>query len=799
MLKPERISLRATHLPNAQRLAEHLGVSITLASLLEQRGLTTPEQAHGFLNDGDETAHDPFLMRDMAIAVRLLRHEIDQGGEIFIHGDYDVDGICSTVLLYEALREVGAVVSYHVPDRFSEGYGVSLQAVQASTARMLLTCDCGSSSHAAIAQAKAQGMVVVLTDHHHLPSELPCPDAFLNPQLSDCHYPFKPLCGAGVAYKLMCALFADMGRPVPTHLLDLVATATIADVVPLVGENRALVRSGMLLLRQLLRPGMRALAEVANLVNGSWGSFAVGFGLGPRLNAAGRLEHARLGVELLLETDPQAAQMKALHLEELNRHRREHEKTIRQEVEARLLASPELLEFGVVVEAGDDWHQGVVGITASRVVDRFGLPSLIMGRVGDLVKGSARSPENVDIFQAMQKCADVFLKFGGHSRAAGFTLEASRVDELRERLSLAVAELRGGPVPLAIDLQIDLSEATLELVRELSLLEPLGEGNREPLFLARRVRLDQLRAIGQGGEHLRFQAVQNGRRRKAVAFRQGEDHPHLEPQRLYYDIVFRIQEENWDGQSSCQIMVEGLLEPAPVALTVLRGGGCLPEPEEPGTPYLLDARHVLDRKGYVKTMLERNPNCALMVQTQTQLAKVRESLPSGAGLFRYQESVPVTADVLLLFPPAELQSVRHPDLWRSRRIHFLFGDHELQLEQQRLELATLDRARMQAIWKMMTRNASQGRLGEQEWRKTEQDIRSLPASREALLTAVKVLEELGLAMCEPHGIRLSQQSGRKLEESVRFVEQGQRMVRFSHMCQVLQERNLSLAGLQALG
>lgn len=801
MMRSERIFLKELQSEAVADLARGLGLSPVLAGLLWQRNIRTPEEVHEFFDPQIERLHDPLLLADMQAAVDIVLDAADKGLPIFIHGDYDVDGVCATTLLAEALPRVGAIVGHHVPCRFTEGYGVSVSSIEQAARdgyKVLLSCDCGSSSVLAVRTARELGMTVIVTDHHHLPSVLPEPHAFINPQREDCTYPFKEVCGTTVAFKLVCALFQSRNLPFPSEYLDLVGAATVADVVPLVGENRTLVHHGLEALSRLERPGFRALAEVSDLLSGPWGSFAVGFGLGPRINAAGRLEHAKMAVELLLEKDAARALERAKELDELNRHRREVEKNIRESVEERLESQPELLELGLIVEGGDDWHHGVVGITASRLVDKYSVPAFVMGRHGDTFKGSARSPENVDLHELMSLCPDVFVKFGGHARAAGFTIQADKLDEMRTRLAEVLPQVRRGEAPLHVDYALPLELATVEMARELTRLEPVGEGNRQPLFLAERVRLEQIKTMGKDMDHLRFMVLQGNNRRKAVAFRMGPEKVHLQPDRLYYDLVYRLEEESYQGDSYASLFIEALLEPAPALVSILsrRELPAMPISSE-GGPAVIDGRNVLDRRAYLDGLWDLVGPAVLVVETQAQAEKVQQTLAHlNPTIELYRELTTSRSDVVLLYPPSHLDWLSHPVVTSALRLHCLFGDRELALEARRQSSSWLDRSRLEAIWRALQKHTRHGRLHQESLFVIEREVSLLPANRDSVKAALGVLEELGWVHWESEGearfLRLKTQGGRRLEESRRFAELGRRRISFERVTTVFQGRKLSL-------
>lgn len=766
MLSPENLSLGVLE-ERARSLAREVGLSPVVAQLLLNRGVDGPEAARRWLEADLSATHDPFLFRDMERAVDLVVRALQAGTPILVHGDYDVDGVCSTVILVETLALLGADVRYHVPHRETEGYGVSEAAVEAAADRgagLLVTADCGSSSHRALQRARERGMRVVVTDHHRIPADPPAPDAFLNPGVEGCSYPYKGLCGAGMAWKLACALHRRHSMDPPLHLLDLVALATIADVVPLTGENRALVRVGLEVLSRNRRPGLAALAAVAG-VEGEVRSGDVAFCLAPRLNAAGRLDSARLAVELLLEEDPEVARQRALHLEELNERRRTLEREIRQAIEERLREHPERLDRGVVVEAGEGWHPGVIGIAAARVADAHRLPAFVLAVEGETARGSARSPGNVDLYEAMQRCAEVFVRFGGHSRAAGFTVETARLAELRDRLADAVAAVRRGPPPpLRVDLELDLPEVRLDLVRELERLEPFGEGNPPPRFLARRVRLECPRAVGGSGEHLSLWACRGPARIKAIAFRQAGLLDRLAPGELCYDLVVRLEEDDWEGTRSPSLLIEQVVAPEPTLVEVLQGRA-----PAAGSRFV-DGSCVLDREKYLRRLQAKERDLLVVVATPGQAERVRQRL-EGMRVVTAGELVRAvpSRELVLLAPPPAMDALESRPFRMARRIHLLFGERELAREESRCRTLALDRARMEQVWRALVRRSRGGWLADEELPQVAGEL-APEATLETVRAALGVLEELGVVHRVEGRYRLGRGQGRRLEESKRYRE-----------------------------
>ncbi len=489
-------------------LARRLGISDVLARLLWNRQLRTEEDARRFLAPEErQESYDPFLMRDMERAVQRISAAIDGEERITIYGDYDVDGMTATALLYRCLRGLGAQVDFYIPDRFTEGYGFHLAALEriAASSSLLVSVDCGIASVADVA-AMAGRLDIIITDHH-LPGEaLPPALAVVNPHRADCPYPDKDLCGVGVAYKLCEALYQARAHRSYGKDIELVALGTIADIVPLVGENRKIVRLGLARMKDTESVGLRALMEVAGVEAEKLGAEQVGFQLAPRLNAAGRMERATLGARLLLTQDAAEAQELAGHLDALNRQRQAVEQDILCAAEAEL-AAEDVASLPAIVLAGEGWHQGVIGIVASRLVEKYYKPVVILSVNGAMAKGSCRSIEGLHIYEALKACERFLVGFGGHAQAAGLSLRTADIPAFRRAFEETVRRtLRPEDyVPVAcIEFEMDPCAVTTELVEEIARLEPYGEGNPRPLFGCRNLRGSGARRIGSEGQHLKF-------------------------------------------------------------------------------------------------------------------------------------------------------------------------------------------------------------------------------------------------------------------------------------------------------
>ena len=543
------------------RLAQELGISETAARVLVRRGYDDAATARAFLA-GADPGHDPRLLGDVDAACERIRAAIASNERICVHGDYDADGICATALAVLVLRELGADVSWHLPSRFEEGYGVSgetLDRLAGEGCGLVVTVDCGITAVAEVARAKELGLDVVVTDHHRPGDELPdCPIVATRP--SD--YPFPELCGTGVVYKLGQALLGSGAEALRRHL-DLVAIATISDVVPLLDENRYLARAGLKALARTQKPGLRALMRSAGVDPAAVDAGAVGFRLAPRINAAGRLSHPETALRLLLTDDDTEAAELAGKLEELNRERQAVEDRILREAIAQVDAWPESRKRrrGYVV-AHEDWHEGVIGIVASRLVERFHRPVvLIAGTEGDW-KGSGRSIQSFDLHAALAACSEHLSRFGGHRAAAGLSIDPARLGAFAEAFGEAVdaelseEELRPSSV---VDAVVNGEELTMKLCQELQHLAPFGLGNPGVNLLLPSCVLTDV-AQTADGRHLRFGVRHlNKPAGSAIAFGLG-GRADSARRDVRHDVLFRLEENRWNGTVAQQLVVRQLLE-----------------------------------------------------------------------------------------------------------------------------------------------------------------------------------------------------------------------------------------------
>lgn len=543
------------------RLAVELGVSEVTASVLVRRGYGDTEAARRFLAAA-LPGHDPFLLGDVVDAAERIHGAVERGERICVHGDYDVDGICATALGVLYLRELGADVTWHLPSRFEEGYGVSrdtLARLADDGVRLVVTVDCGITAVDEISEARSRGLDVVVTDHHRPGEKLPeCPIVATRPS----RYPFPELCGTGVVHKLGEALLGG-DHPALRRHLDLVALATIADVVPLVDENRALAVAGLRALQATRRVGLQELMRSARVDPAACDAGSVGFRLAPRINAAGRLCRPDVALELILTDDPVRARELAAQLEELNRERQGVEDRILREAVALVegLTPRERRRRGYVLWS-EGWHEGVIGIVASRLVERFQRPVVLVTSSQESWKGSGRSIPRFDLHAALAACSEHLERFGGHRAAAGLSIDPARL----EAFSLAFAAHADSvlidddllPV-MTIDAVVSGSDLTLDLAHELERLGPFGLGNPDVTLLVPAARVVSPSTVGEG-RHLRFRVRQRGRDAgTAIAFGQGGQLDRVRAEGLF-DIAFRLKENQWNGTVAPQLVVRRLFD-----------------------------------------------------------------------------------------------------------------------------------------------------------------------------------------------------------------------------------------------
>ncbi|MBI1961699.1 MAG: single-stranded-DNA-specific exonuclease RecJ [Parcubacteria group bacterium] len=537
--------------------------------LLSNRGITSKQDIGAFLNPAYDALHEPFLFRDMQKAVGRVKIARDQNQTVFVYGDYDADGVASSVLLVQTLRGLGIKdVQAYIPHREKEGYGLNAGAIDyiaAEGARLIITVDCGTSSVSEVAYARSKGIDVIICDHHEEPAELPAEVvAFLNPHLSGETYPFKGLAAAGVVFKFVQALwqFFELPRGHEKWSLDLVAIATVADMMPLVGENRVFVAFGLKVLNKTKRQGLRSLISGMQAKSPELGTYEVGFMIGPRLNAAGRIDHASTAYELLETSDPAKAAELAQALDQANKERQSQTLAITKEAEEQVKGQ---LPAKVLVAKGEDWPVGVVGLVSGRITEQFWRPSLVVARSEKGLVGSGRSIPGFNITEALSEASEYLERFGGHEGACGFTLKpdadvgafVAKLNQIADA-TLADADLVKA---LRIDMELSLARIDWELVELLKKLEPHGVGNPTPTFASYGVRVADVFLMGQAGQHLRIKLEQSSVLHQAVAFGFGQYFHGTLNQGDLIDAVYTIDVNEWNGRRDIQLKVVDIKKP----------------------------------------------------------------------------------------------------------------------------------------------------------------------------------------------------------------------------------------------
>lgn len=562
--RPRWIEPAPVPVATVERLAGELGLPREVCRLLIARGHDAPDAARRFLRPSFDDLHTVDLLPDARRAADRLLRAVAEGETVLVHGDYDADGLCSAALLESGLRRIGARTHAFVPHRLRDGYDfgeAGLDRADEVDARLIVTADCGVSAVEAVAAARAAGRDVVVTDHHRLPDRLPEALALVHPGRDDGAYPFPELAGVGVAFKLLVAVWeaADRDPSELNEFLDLVAVGTVADVVPLRGENRVLVRAGLRALERTRNVGLRALMERAG-VGGEVRAGQVAWAVGPRLNAVGRIGEPELALRLLTTDDREEAGRLAERLERHNRERRREEETVR---EAALRVAERRFDEErdrSVVLWDEGWHPGVVGIVASRLVERFHRPVALIALDGDRGRGSARGIPGFHLHHALSECSDRLVRFGGHERAAGFEVRREELEAFaREFEAVARRELPADRlVPeVRIDLEIPLARADRELHALLDHLAPFGAGNPRPLLASRGVRMDRVRRVGGGGEHLKARLRDGEGELEAIGFRMGGLAPSLR-NGGEWDAAFHLVEDLWRGRRRLQARLRDL-------------------------------------------------------------------------------------------------------------------------------------------------------------------------------------------------------------------------------------------------
>lgn len=551
----EKCDIRA-----AERISAGLGISLNIAKILLNRGMDTPGKCEDFLNPSINKLNDPFLLKDMDKAVKRIKKAIENKEKIAVFGDYDVDGITSTAIMMKYFASVGADAFYYIPNRLSEGYGINdsaLTEIKEKGAKLILTVDCGITACEEIKKAYEMGIEVIVTDHHKCPDTLPVCEAVLNPKREDSGYPFSELAGVGVAFKLSCALGCE--GELFDEILCLTALGTVADIVPLVYENRIIVSCGMKKIREGKCPGINALIEEACLEREKTDSRTLGFQLAPRINAAGRMGSPEKAIELFLSEKINDTARIASYLNNENLKRQTVEKEIYEEALAGLEADKEMKNEDIVILSGDGWHSGVIGIVASKICEETGKPCVMVSFDGDEGKGSLRSIKGFNIYEALLSLSSYLIKFGGHELAAGLSIKKSEFEDFRKAFFRYAKEKNEGKKlikELFIDAELTERELNTAFAYQLEALEPFGMGNPEPVFVIKNARVRKSTDFKEG-KHLRLSVMKKGTYLDAVGFSMGKYAGSLKSDEEIY-LAGTLNANEFNGKTYLQMKIRDI-------------------------------------------------------------------------------------------------------------------------------------------------------------------------------------------------------------------------------------------------
>ena len=745
-------------------LAQALAVPLTIARMLVRRGIVGEEQASYFLGLKEEPFHDPFLLKGMQDAVSLIEKKINDRSLIAVYGDYDVDGASATALLVRFLKNRGAQVTHYIPERQSEGYGLNVAALQKLVEQgvsLVITVDCGISAAQEVA-AVADAVDIIITDHHQPPEQLPAAAVVINPKLASSTYPFEQLAGVGVALKV-CQALATRFTVAETEwqaLFELAMLGTIADIVPLIGENRLIVRKGLAVINTGgVVKGLQALRQVSGNMDRTVDTGVIGFGLAPRLNAAGRLSNAESAVELLLTEERDVAQHLAAILDQENSERQQIEKEILQEAEAMIQAQGGAKK--VLVLASEGWHPGVIGIVASRLVERYYVPVVMISLSDAAGKGSCRSIEAFDLYQALTACSEHLLQFGGHHQAAGLTISRDAIDAFRQAMEAETDRQLNAEdyrQPLRLDDSLQLGDVTDELMQWLVKLEPFGMGNPRPAFAFYDVKIRDVQSMGADKNHLRMQLTDQSGGQRAVMWRAGHYLPALRPGLSIH--VAAVAEYNyWRDQVSIQLRILDIRQDV----------------------WVFDYRNVSNKASLLKNILQIDKKTVVYDKNDFQ------NTNNCVRMLSYYQPVPLDCELVVLagLPPCDKEQSAWLDNMAKVgcNLALLFNREDEQRWLQQEDDRVLNREKLAVLYRSMHRlGAADGKT----------IVHAAPMLDETgILDGLAIFEELGLAKQQENGqwTLLAHQNGEKkaIEQSALFRHlRDDAMKRKKHMASLFQ-------------
>lgn len=660
-----------------------------LDKVLESRGYLEPSQKYEFLHPIREYMHDPFLMKDMDRAVARFLKARENGEKLIVFGDYDADGVTATAALVRFCRALSIDLDYYIPIRGDEGYGISEKGIEyaiSQNATLAITVDCGVSNSQEVELLKEAGIQTIITDHHVVPENIP-DTIVLNPNRKDCTYPFKELAGVGVIFKFIHAVSQKLGMPYPEEYLPIVAVGTIADFAPLLGENRILVTEALKMFNsgKIHNRGLEQILEQVSNVDARTISFVVA----PKINAAGRMGNASIAAELLINEDEAEVDRLLKEIVELNKQRQKTEEKLRKEIIFRLQDDPEFGSAKIAVASGENWHCGVIGITAAKISKDFNIPAFIISIEGDTARGSARGTDRYNIHTILEENSDILIVYGGHKKAGGFSIKRENIPILKQRIEKL--EPSEDEATEEYDAMSDFEESTIKNIADLKLLEPYGEKNAPPSFIYRGVTIEQLSLVGKN-RHLKLTMKQNGRSIKGIMFNKSPLAEQLAEKNSIYDIIGTPEIDEYNGRCSVSLNISKI----EVA-------------SREQNPEIVDARNAIDRIRYIKNVMQGSDSIGSFVRTPDNKRKL-EKLLSGSRcqleILFYKEIARCSnaRDLIFFSPPPSIDCFTADICRKAEKIHLLFTGEDIKWEHTLQELAYPSPQKMEKIKNFLTEN-----------------------------------------------------------------------------------------------
>jgi single-stranded-DNA-specific exonuclease len=789
-----------------EKLTGELGISPLLAKLLVVRGFSDPADAKLFLHGSLNDLHNPMDIGDMPEAVDIILHHINNGEKILVHGDYDADGVTSTAIVLKALSRIGAETEYYVPDRFDDGYGFAEDAVKKAvntSVKLIITVDCGSSNPEIVKIAHDAGIRVIITDHHEVPEREIGADAFVNLKKPGETYPFKELAGAGVAFKLIQAIYTKLNRDDWIDFLDLAAVGTVADVVPLRNENRIIVKEGMSLLGKRRHVGISKLLEITNVTRADLTPWDVSFIIAPKINAAGRIGDATRALKFLMEEDPEEALKQAQELCNLNEQRQQLENVIKEDIENLINNNPEMLLQSVWVLGSRNWHQGVIGIAASKFCQNFKRPVFLISidekGVG---RGSSRCSDNYNVYEALGSASDLLLHYGGHKLAGGFTMPEENIDKLRERVNNP--DLFKSTVSFQqIDCELLPEELNLSTAEEIEDLAPYGEGNPKPVFITRQLKIHSMTQVGVRENHLKLWISTGYNDVKGIAFGKGEERSRILNNDLFYDLVYNLEADTWNNVREPSLKVQDILEPDRECYRIISGledAGICSFTDEQNTEdtlnwSLVDARNIINQRQYIKKLYNNRKKSLILTRNHKQTTalmqnlrregvecvnEIKDNTDMNAVVVLPFERAREKTDVeeVILYYPPYLWNHFVPELFKSpelKRVHVLFNNAYLEKEEKNQKVLCPDRETLLRIFMYLQKIAGSGEVIRIDPAQVASSMKNDYIQTITVQVALKIFSEIDLVEIvdkkKEISLRIKKQERRDLDESPTFRNQ----------------------------